>query len=299
MTEPVLVVFGAQGQVGRALTELGPPSGWRLQGFDRAGADITDHEAVRQALAGITAGVVVNAAAYTAVDRAETEVETAFAVNRDGAGLVASVAAERGLPVIHFSTDYVFDGTKPTAYAEDDPVHPLSVYGASKLAGEEAVRAANPRHLILRTAWVFAPFGSNFVRTMLRLAAERDTLRVVADQTGGPTPAHGLAASVVALAPRLLETGQVGFGTFHHAGAPAISWHGFAAAIFERLARDGRKIPSLEAISTDQYPTPAKRPACSVLSGVKLQAVHGIQPPDWRKGLELCLDRLLTTTSGG
>jgi dTDP-4-dehydrorhamnose reductase len=194
--------------------------------------------------------------------------------------------------VIHFSTDYVFDGTKTSPYVEDDPVHPLSVYGASKLAGEEAVRAATARHLILRTAWVFAPFGGNFVRTMLRLAAERDSLKVVADQTGCPTPAHCLAETVLAVAPRLLAGD--GFGTFHHAGAPAVSWHGFAAAIFERLAREGRKVPELAAITTDQYPTPAKRPACSVLSGAKLQTVHGIRPPDWREGLETCLTRLLS-----
>ena len=290
---PVLAVFGTRGQIGRALAELGPPPGWTLVGFDREGADITDGAAVRRALAGIGAGVVVNAAAYTAVDRAESEPETAQAVNRDGAGHIAAAAAERGLPVIHFSTDYVFDGTKTSAYGEDDPVQPLSVYGVSKLAGEKAVRAANARHLILRTAWVFAPFGSNFVRTMLRLAAERDILRVVVDQTGCPTPAHGLAETVRTLAPRLLEAEPTGFGTFHHAGAPAISWHGFAAAIFQRLAREGRKLPFLEAIATDQYPTPARRPACSVLSGAKLAAVHGIQPPDWRVGLETCLTRLL------
>jgi dTDP-4-dehydrorhamnose reductase len=297
MTAPVLAVFGTNGQIGRALAELGPPPGWTLVGFDRDRADITDAEAVRRALAEMKTGVVVNAAAYTAVDRAEAEPELAYAVNRDGAGNVAAAAAERGLPVIHFSTDYVFDGTRTSAYGEDDPVHPLSVYGASKWAGEEAVRAAHARHLILRTAWVFAPFGSNFVRTMLQLAAERDSLRVVADQTGCPTSAHCLAEAVLALAPRLLA-GE-GFGTFHHVGAPAISWHGFAAAIFQRLAREGRKVPSLEAITTEQYPTPAQRPACSILSGAKLAAVHGIQPPDWREGLDLCLDRLLATTSGG
>ncbi len=181
MTEegPVLVVFGAAGQLGRALAEAGPPPGWRLVQFDRDGADITDRHEVERALAGMEAGVVVNAAAFTAVDRAEAEPDAAFAINRDGAGIVATVAAASGLSLIQLSTDYVFDGRKAAPYGEGDPTNPLSVYGASKLAGEDAVRAATERHLILRTAWVFSPFGSNFVRTMVHLA------RVARDNYGG------------------------------------------------------------------------------------------------------------------
>lgn len=285
---PVLAVFGATGQIGRALAEHGPPPGWTMALFDRGRVDITDAGAVRRALAGIRSGVVVNAAAYTAVDRAETEAEAAFAVNEGGAAAIASA----GLPVIHFSTDYVFDGAKAAPYDEDDRPNPLSVYGASKLAGEAAVRAATDRHLILRTAWVFAPFGTNFVRTMLRLAAERDVLRVVADQTGCPTPAESLAATAVMLAPRLLA-GKTG-GTFHYCGDEPVSWHGFAAAIFDRLAREGRKTPALIPITTAEYPVAARRPAYSVLSGAKLAATHGIGRSAWRPALDRCLTRLLS-----
>ncbi len=292
---PVLAVFGAAGQLGRALVEAGPPPGWRLAGFDRAAADITDRAAVKRALAGIGAGAVINAAAFTAVDRAEAEPDAAFAVNRDGAAIIAEAAATAGLALIHVSTDYVFDGTKTSPYGEDDATNPLSVYGASKLAGEQAVRAAGPRHLILRTAWVFSPFGGNFVRTMVRLAAERDLVRVVNDQLGGPTSAEALALAVVAVAPRLLgaPSGDSAFGTFHCCGDPPLTWHDFAAAIFERLGRAGVKVPALAAITSAEYPVAARRPAYSVLSGEKLAAVHGVTPPAWGPGLDRCLSRLL------
>ena len=296
MTEegPVLVVFGAAGQLGRALAEAGPPPGWRLVQFDRDGADITDRHEVERALAGMEAGVVVNAAAFTAVDRAEAEPDAAFAINRDGAGIVATVAAASGLSLIQLSTDYVFDGRKAAPYGEGDPTNPLSVYGASKLAGEDAVRAATERHLILRTAWVFSPFGSNFVRTMVHLARERPLLQVIDDQTGCPTPAEALAAAVVTVAPRLLaaRAGDAGFGTFHFCGDEPVTWHGFAAAILGRLGRDGCTLPVLAPITTAEYPAAARRPAYSVLSSAKLAAVHGVMPPDWRPALERCLTRL-------
>jgi dTDP-4-dehydrorhamnose reductase len=286
-----LVVFGANGQLGRCLAETPLPEGWRLIGFGHGAADILDPAAVAAALKGIDQGVVVNAAAYTAVDKAESEPDAAFALNRDGAGIVAAAAATAGLPVIHVSTDYVFDGSKTSPWTEDDPVAPLSVYGASKLAGEIAVRGANPRHAILRTSWLFSVHGANFLKTMLRLGAERPLLKVVADQHGCPTAAEDLAAIIVAIASHLAE-GQ-GFGTFHCTGDEPTTWCGFAAAIMDSARKRGRQMAEVQPIPTADYPTPAVRPAYSVLSCLRLAEVHGVAAPPWRRAIEHCLDVLL------
>lgn len=291
---PVLVVFGAGGQLGRALVEAGPPPGWTLAAFDHGAADITDAPAVEDALSGISRGVVVNAAAYTAVDRAESEPEAALALNRDGAALLARAADRHGLALIFPSTDYVFAGDQDHPYIETDVTGPLSIYGASKLAGEAAVRAALARHVILRISWLFSAHGANFVRTIVRLAGERERLSVVDDQIGCPTAAEDVAAVIRELAPRLLDAApnSEAFGTFHCCGDEAVSWHGFAAAILDGLRQRGRKVATLENITTLGYPLPARRPAYSVMSCERLRAVHAIHPPSWRPALARCLDRL-------
>lgn len=287
-----LLVFGATGQVGTALRS-GRWPGVAVAALSQADVDLTVPAALGAAVRETECDVVVNAAAYTAVDRAEQEPEAAFAVNRDGPAHIAAACAAAGLPFIHISTDYVFDGTKVGAWNEDDPIHPLGVYGASKAAGEVAVRAALDRHVILRTSWVFAPQGYNFVRTMLRLAETRDRLRVVADQTGCPTAAEGLADIIVAVA-RRVAAGEGSWGTFHACGAPPTTWHAFAERIFEERRRlTGRPSPVVEAITTADYPTPARRPANSVLDGTRLAERYGLSLPDWRPALAATVEAIL------
>ena len=229
--------------------------------------------------------LVINAAAYTAVDKAESEPELAFAVNRDGPAALAEACQAIGAPLIHVSTDYVFDGSKRGAYVEEDPVNPASVYGASKEAGESAIRARLPAHVIIRSSWIYAPMGQNFVRTMLRLGRERPELRVVDDQTGSPTAAEELARAVQGAAGALLAGGR-DYGTFHFAGSGSTSWFGLAEAIFE-LAEGPR--PRLIPIPTSGYPTPARRPANSVLDSSKFARLYGVTARPWRDSLARCL----------
>jgi len=280
-----ILVVGRQGQVARALAEAAWPDGIEVVCRGREALDLADSAAIARGVTAETPDLVINAAAYTAVDRAETERDQAFALNRDGPAALAEACAARQIPLIHISTDYVFDGTKAGPYLEDDPIHPLSVYGASKAAGEQAIRERLPGHLILRTAWVYAPQGQNFLRTMLRLARERDEIRVVDDQRGSPTAASEIARALVAASGRLLA-GGAGYGTFHFCGQGSTSWHGFAAAIFE-LSHGPR--PRLVAIPTSAYPTPAKRPANSVLDGGKFGRSYGVVARPWRDSLADCL----------
>jgi dTDP-4-dehydrorhamnose reductase len=257
----------------------------------RGDADITRRDAVLAAVRDSRCDLVVNAAAFTAVDKAEEEPEAAFAVNRDGPAMLAEICAARGLPLIHISTDYVFDGRKTSAYDEEDEVNPLGVYGKSKEAGESAIRGALAEHLILRTAWVFSAHRQNFVKTMLRLAESRSELRVVADQFGCPTPAHPFAEAVLKIA---WSIGNGDWGTYHLCGAERTSWHGFAQAIFEQRARmTGQPAPLLHPIATSEFPTPAERPANSELDCTKLEARLGIPPLDWRSGLAQVLGELI------
>jgi dTDP-4-dehydrorhamnose reductase len=279
-----LVVFGAGGQVGRELAALAAARSLPVRAYARAEVDITDAAAVAAAIRG--ADVVVNCAAYTAVDKAEADRDQAFAVNGTAPGVIAQACADAGAALVHISTDYVFRGDGDRPWREDDPIAPLSVYGASKAAGEAAVRAALPRHIIIRTAWVFAAHGSNFVRTMLRLGAERPELRIVADQRGGPTAAADIAAAILAIRDQALAPGFADWGTFHFAGAPAITWYDFAAAIF---AEHGGAMPVLHPIGTADYPTPARRPANSVLDCGKINRVFGLDQPDWRQSLAAML----------
>lgn len=289
-----VLVVGATGQVGRELTRARWPETLRPVQLDRMGLDVTDPERVRRVIAEQAPAVVINATAYTAVDKAESDAETAFAVNRDGPRALAEACAATGAALIHISTDYVFDGSKDGAWVESDPVQPLGVYGASKAAGEDAVRAALPdAHVILRTAWVYSPFGGNFVKTMLRVGAERDTLRVVADQHGCPTAAGDIARTMIALADGIAGGRRDGFGTFHYAGAGPTTWHAFACAIFELAARHGHKVPQVDAITTAEYPTPTARPANSMLDCTAIERTWGIAPRPWRDALAEVVDELL------
>jgi dTDP-4-dehydrorhamnose reductase len=253
-------------------------------------ADFDDPGSLGALVARIAPDVVVNAAAYTAVDRAETEPASAFRANAEAPAVIAAACADRGATLVHYSTDYVFDGSGSRAYREDDPTAPLGVYGASKLAGEQAIRASGARHLILRTAWVYAAHGKNFLRTMLRLAAERDELRVVADQVGTPTPAS-LIADVTA---QVLRRAPPRAGTWHLTARGQTSWHGFAEAIVRGAHARGLldRVPRVVPITTADYPTPAARPAWSVLDIGRLQREFEIRLPTWQDGLGDVLDEL-------
>ena len=291
-----VLVVGAGGQVGRALCALDGAGGVEIVGRTRADLDITDPAQVRAALAARSFAAVINAAAYTAVDKAESDEAAAYAINRDGPRNLAIAAVERDIPLLHISTDYVFDGTRSGRYRETDPTGPTGVYGASKLAGEEAVRAAQPRHIILRTSWVYGPSAGNFVATMLRLAADRPELRVVADQRGGPTTAAAIADALLTMV-RQLDRGEP-WGTYHFSGAPDVTWHGFAQEIVVRAARHLRQVPSVTPIGTADYPTPARRPANSVLDCSRIERQFGIRQPDWRATLGEIIETLQTNPHG-
>lgn len=279
-----LLLMGGDGQLGCELRRLAWPEGTRIAAFDRGELDIAQREPVIATVARERPDIVINAAAYTAVDRAESEPDIAWAGNCTGPANLASACRKAAIPLIHISTDYVFDGSKAGPYCEDDPVHPLGVYGESKEAGDQAVRSALAHHVILRTAWLYSAHGHNFVKTMLRLAAERPVLRVVADQIGSPTSAADLAAAIGAIV-RQVNVGNRSWGTYHFAGGGAVSWHGFAEATFELASPWRGPPPSVEAIATADYPTPAKRPANSVLDCRRIGDAFGIVPRPWREAL--------------
>lgn len=293
--QPPLLVAGKSGQLARCLAEEARRRAVPLVALGRPELDLTHPESLARAVAAHAPRAIVNAAAYTAVDKAEAEPALAMAVNRDGAGTLAAAAARQGLPFIHISTDYVFDGRKDAPYREEDAPCPLGAYGRSKLEGETAVRAACPGAVILRTSWLYSPFGQNFVTTMLRLAATRETVRVVDDQHGAPTAAPDLAGAILDLAERLAgmdaPSAQAG-GLYHLAGTGETTWHGFAAAIFAGWARRGRRVPVLEPIATAQYPTAARRPQNSRLDCSKIARAFGLRLPAWQSSLETCLDEL-------
>lgn len=292
-----LVVTGREGQVAASLLEAGHArAGVEVIAIGRPELDLANPDTVIDVIAAAKPDIVVSAAAYTAVDQAEDEPDLAFAVNAVGAGKVAQAAARLGVPVIHLSTDYVFDGSKDGAYVETDPTAPLGVYGASKLAGEQAVAAANPRHVILRTAWVYSPFGKNFVKTMLRLAADRDEISVVADQWGNPTSALDIADAILHATAMLHGDKNFGaFGAYHLAGTGETSWSGFARHILDTSRVFGGPWARVRDIATIDYPTKARRPANSRLSTARFAASFGWTAPDWRDSTGKVVRRLLET----
>ena len=285
-----ILLAGGSGQLAQELQPILLSSG-EVIAVDRTRLDLSRPESIRQAMAEIQPDLVVNAGAYTAVDKAESEPELANAVNGIAPGILAEECEKLGASLIHFSTDYVFDGSHGSAYLETDSTNPLGTYGQSKLAGEEAIRKAGNRHIIIRTAWVYGNGGQgNFVKTMLRLGKEREEIRVVADQIGSPTWTLDLSAATSQIIPLL---GQEKFGTYHYTNSGVCSWYDFAIAIFEEAAQLGLplKVQRVIPITTAEYPTPAKRPAFSVLSTVKISALLGTHPPHWRQGLRKMLAR--------
>ncbi|MCW2316638.1 dTDP-4-dehydrorhamnose reductase [Rhodoblastus acidophilus] len=288
-----LVVTGREGQVTRALQALAGPD-LDIIALGRETFDLAAEGDATAVFAAAKPDVIVNAGAYTAVDKAESERDLAFAINGRGAGRVAQAAAALNIPVIQISTDYVFDGAGETPWLESAPTGPVGVYGASKLAGEEAVRAATPNHAILRTCWVYAPWGANFVKTMLRLAETRPELRVVADQNGAPTSALDIAEGVVAVARNLAARPDANLrGVFHLAAQGVTNWADFAREIFAQSLARGGPGAKVVSIPSRDYPTPAARPLNSRLSTDKLAQAHGVRLPDWRDSLARVMDQLV------
>ena len=290
-----LLITGADGQLGRCLQDHLRGTGHVVRACSRAELDITDPDSVKACLLSYRPDAVINAAAYTAVDRAEDDEASAAAVNAAAVGYLASGVNAIDATLVQVSTDYVFDGTGREPYREEQPVKPLGVYGRTKLAGERAAQSAH-KHFIVRTAWVFSEYGHNFLKTIVRLGAERESLRVVSDQVGTPTYAGDLAAALVAI----LEN-PVPFGTYHFSGGPACSWYDFAGYIFTQASRvlPGYRSPRLEPIATADYPTPAQRPQYSVLSDDKLRACLKHPGGDWQAGVVSALTALGEDPPGG
>lgn len=282
-----ILVTGCNGQVGHCLVQQ-LTGKVELLAVDRNELDITDKQAVFAKVKAFQPDVIINAAAHTAVDRAETEVELSEQINVKGPQYLAQSASGIGAAILHISTDYVFNGQGQGGYKETDSTDPQSVYGKTKLAGEQTVLQANPKAIILRTAWVFGEHGNNFVKTMLRLAKERDSLGIVGDQFGGPTYAGDIAAALIKISEKIVQGGPVEYGIYHFSGKPYVSWYEFAQAIFEQA--ELQKIltisPVVKAIGSADYPTPAKRPANSRLDLTKIQKVFEIAPSDWQKALK-------------
>jgi dTDP-4-dehydrorhamnose reductase len=275
----VILVFGGNGQLGQELARAASTRAVTLVALSRTEADIADAAAVRDAIARRRPSLVANAASYTKVDLAEKEIEAARLGNEVGPAVLAAACESAGVPLVHISTDYVFDGAKPSAYVEDDPIAPINSYGASKAGGERAVREATARHLILRSSWIYGEFGSNFLKTMLNLAATRDELRVVADQRGCPTSTPDLANAILTIAPRLAVENL--WGTYHFAGDGVTTWHGFATRIVAAQAPLTGRSPRVTAITTAEFPTPARRPANSELDCSRFARTFGFRGRPW------------------
>jgi dTDP-4-dehydrorhamnose reductase len=295
MSGPRILLLGANGQLGHELTHSFAGAG-ELVAQDRHTTDLTSEEQLRAAIRAAEPDLILNAAAYTAVDRAESEPELAHAINAHAPRILAEEAARRNVLLVHYSTDYVFDGSKAGPWSEEDAPHPLNTYGASKLAGEEAIRQVGGKHLIFRTSWVYAPHGRNFLLTMLRLGQERDRLSIVNDQIGAPTTATALAQATRSIVDGILASqfgaAQQRSGLYHMSCAGHTSWHGFAEAIFthaEELELLHKAKPQVIPIPSSEYPTPARRPKNSVLSNRKLQQTFGIELPDWHSALQTTL----------
>lgn len=290
-----VLVAGRSGQVARSLAEAAAErEEFELVCLGRPELDIADRASVDAALAEQRPDLVINAAAYTAVDQAESDRDNAYLGNEKGPLHLALATAALDIPVFHLSTDYVFNGRGQRPYREDDETSPLGVYGASKLAGERRVAGANPRHLILRTAWVYGAHGRNFLKTMLRVGEGRDTLSVVADQRGAPTSSHDIAEALLSLAAAVSREGDgAAFGVYHMASRGEGVWADFAEAIFEESAARGGPVARVDRIPTSEYPTPAERPAYSVLDSSRLERQFGVRLPDWREPVGTIVERVL------
>ncbi|WP_312795599.1 dTDP-4-dehydrorhamnose reductase [Tianweitania sp.] len=293
-----ILVAGRSGQVAQSLAAISTPDR-QFVTLGRPELDITDPASVEAAILEHQPAALINAAAYTAVDKAETEPDAAFAANETGPRVLATAAREAGIPILHISTDYVFAGNKDGFYTEDDPVDPQSVYGRSKLAGERAVAQANPDHVILRTAWVFSPYSNNFLKTMLRLAADRDTIRVVADQWGSPTYAPDIAEGLARVLDHALASpaDPTWRGIFHMTAEGTCTWADFAEEVFRRSAELGGASAKVERITTTEYPTPAMRPANSRLDNGTFASAFNFTLPSWQNGTQRCLEALQQASS--
>jgi dTDP-4-dehydrorhamnose reductase len=294
-----LLIIGSNGQLGWELCRRGGKRGFDIVALDLPEFDITDDSQVKREVSQSDASLIINVAAYTAVDKAESEPEPAFAVNRDGPANLAAFCHEVGIPLIHISTDYVFDGNKTSPYLETDPVSPLGVYGKSKAEGEIEVRGHLQEHIIIRTAWLYGIHGHNFVKTMLRLGRESEVLRVVDDQYGCPTYAPDLADAVLRIASQIIEERDIAWGTYHYCGRGVTTWYGFAEAIFNEAKRhDSFKVKKLLPIPTKEYPTPAKRPADSALDCSLITKHLGMNIRSWQESLAQMIKLMVSTTEG-
>jgi dTDP-4-dehydrorhamnose reductase len=288
-----ILVAGGQGQVGSELAQQGLEQSHDLIALGRQDLDITNKESIAAVFAEYEPDLLINAAAYTAVDKAESESELAYAINETATALLADACAERGIPMLHISTDYVFDGTKNSPYVESDPVNPISVYAKSKEAGERALRERLERHIILRTSWVFGVQGNNFVKTMVRLAKDRDRLTVVADQFGGPSSARGIAEVLLTIAALYKSGSSIAWGTYHYCQKPYVSWHQFAEALVARAIEIGLVDHNVEVapIPSSEFPTPAVRPENSKLNTNAIANSFGTVNSDWAADV----DKVLTS----
>lgn len=293
---PIILVTGKDGQVGNALVSALRPLG-TIVTVGRAECDLARPQSIADVVRTVRPDIIVNAAAYTAVDKAEDEPDQAYAVNATAPGILAELALKSGAALIHYSTDYVFDGRKTVPYREDEPTNPLSAYGASKREGETAIASVLPRHLVLRTSWVFSAHGANFLKTILRLAKERDTLAVVDDQFGAPTSAALIAAATARLVRSIVaDAAAVPYGTYHLTASGETSWHGFAAHLIAAARELGLPIRvadgQIQPIPTSAYPTRAKRPVNSRLDTARLRANFGLDLPPWQNGVHTVLEAL-------
>ena len=289
-----IFITGAQGQVGKELVTVASKQGFTVIAAGRKDLDITKFENVKRYIELNAPELVINAAAYTAVDKAEEEQDIACAINRDGSANLAKVCKEQNIPLLHISTDYVFDGSQADDYRESDAVSPLGIYGTSKWQGEEAIREELPHHIILRVAWVFGAQGNKFVKTMLRLAQDRYELNVVADQYGGPSPAKNIAKTLITLVKQYQKNKTLEWGTYHYCGTEKTNWCEFAKEIFTQAKEQGliENAIKVNAITTAEYPTPAKRPANSMLDCSKIKNTFGIEMPSWKEALNQVLTEL-------
>lgn len=301
MAKPgTILIAGKSGRVARDLVDAAARLGIGVTALGRPDLDLKDRESIVRVLAATAPCAIINAAGAVMMDEAERDPAQAFAINCDGAAHLASAAARAGIPLVHLSSDYVFDGAKQAPYREDDACAPLSVYGRSKAAGEQAVLDAHPRALVVRTSWVYGPRGNNFLTTMLRLADMQDVVRVVDDQRGTPTAGAELAGALLDMVRQLLaDQGRASPGIYHVAGAGETTWFGFAEAIFSGWARRGHRVPGLQPISAADWPSLARRPADSRLDCSKVARAFGVTLPDWTQSLDRCLDDLAQQHSRG